>query len=112
MTTAAPIQTYFTVTLPTVDNTGAALTAGQITQLVFQIGGTPYTYAVPAGTALGASLTVPFASLTPVFAPVGGTSYTADVEAVDAGGTGLPSSNVSWTQNSAVPAAPTGFGVA
>ena len=58
----------FNVTLPTTDNTGAALVAGQITGLLFNIDGATYTYTVPAGTALGATLAVPFASLTPAFA--------------------------------------------
>jgi hypothetical protein len=84
------------------------LTAGQITSLDFVVNAVAYTWPVPAGTADGATLTVPFSALTPAFAPVSGTAYSADVEAVDANGVGLPSApNTTWTQSAPVPTAPT-----
>jgi hypothetical protein len=98
----------FNVTLPTTDNTGAALVAGQITGLLFTIDGAAYTYAVPAGTALGATLAVPFASLTPAFA-LGQASHVADVQAVDVNGDGIASPTILFS--TAVPAAPTGFSI-
>lgn len=107
-------QSKFNVTLPTQDNAGAALAPGQLTSLVFQVTNqgleSSLTYALPAGTAIGASLVVPFSATTPPFAPVGGQAYTADVFAVDSGGNGIPSTNAVWTQLT-VPAAPTNFSV-
>lgn len=112
------VQKQFNVTLPSVDTAGNALVAGQITQLDFVVtdGSAPavtYTYNVPAGTALGATLAVPFADVTPSFVPVAGQLYGADVFAVDANGNGTPSPAITWSQEAPppVPAAPTGFGV-
>lgn len=106
-------QSKFTVVLPLVDNAipPDALVAGQITSLVFAItAGTAtadYSFPVPAADAPGATVVIPFASLTPAFAPVAGVAYSADVFAVDANGNGLPSASQSWTQAAPVPAAPT-----
>jgi hypothetical protein len=102
-------QSKFTVVLPTVDNAVPPnpLVAGQVASLVFVIDTVTYTYAIPAGTGLGATITVPFAGLVPVFVPTAGTAYTADVEAVDANGDSAPSASLSWTQSAPVPAAPT-----
>jgi hypothetical protein len=107
-------QKEFTVTLPSVDNATPpnALTVGEITSLVFVIGGTNYAFPVPATTPVGASVTALFAALTPVFAPAAGTSYTADCFAVDSNGNGQLSNSLTWTQAAAVPAAPTNFSVA
>ena len=107
-------QSEFTVTLPTQDDATPpnALTVGQITVLDFVVGANTFTWPVPATEAVGATVTVPFITLTPPFVPVAGTSYSADVFAVDASGNGLPSTSLTWTQNAAVPAAPTGFMVA
>ena len=102
-------QSKFDVTLPTQDNATPpdTLAAGQITSLTFVVNGVSYTWPVPAGTAAGAALVVPFSALTPAFAPVPGTAYSADVEAVDANGVGLPSTPMtSWTQAAPVPLAP------
>jgi len=104
-------QSHFTVTLPTTDNTGAALVPGQLTGLVFTVGTSTYSYALPAGVAPGAGVTALFSALSPVFAPVAGTSYTATAEAVDSGGDGIASAAIIWTEAAAVPAAPTGFSV-
>ena len=109
------VQSEFTLTLPTQDQAVPpnALVVGQITQLDFVVNGATYVWPVPAATAVGATVTVLFASLTPVFAPVAGTAYTADAFAVDANGNGVPSASVAWTQVAAAtaPAAPTGFKV-
>ncbi len=108
-------QSGFTLTLPTQDTAGNALTVGQITSVVFAITAgsatADYSVAVPATTAVGATISAKFASLTPPFVPVGNVAYTADVYAVDAAGNGVPSASISWTQVAAVPAAPTGFSV-
>ena len=107
-------QKEFTVTLPTQDNATPpdTLTVGEITSVDFVVNSATYSYPVPATTPVGATLTVLFTDLTPVFAPVAGTAYSADCFAVDAGGNGLLSASVNWTQAAAVPLAPTGFGVA
>jgi hypothetical protein len=107
-------QSKFTVTLPTQDDATPpnALTVGQITALDFVVGANAFTWPVPATEAVGATVTALFSALTPPFVPVAGTTYSADVLAVDASGNGLPSTTITWTQNAAVPAAPTGFTVA
>jgi len=111
--TTAP-QSKFSLTLPTQDNATPpnTLTVGEITSLAFVVGANTSTWPVPATEPVGATVTAPFASLTPPFVPVPGTAYTADVYAVDVNGNGLPSASVSWTQSAPVPAAPTGFTVA
>jgi hypothetical protein len=107
-------QKEFNVTLPPQDNATPpdTLTAGEITSLVFVVGPDSYTYALPAGTAAGAAVTVLFSALTPPFVPVAGTAYSADSYAVDAGGNGALSNSVSWTQLAAAPLAPTNLSVA
>jgi|SRR5580700_7608454 hypothetical protein len=106
-------QSKFNVTLPTQDNTGAALAAGQITSLLFTVGTATYACPVASSASVpGAALAVPFSALTPAFVPVAGITYTADVQAVDAGGDGIPSASYSWTQAAAVPAACTNFSAA
>jgi hypothetical protein len=107
-------QSKFDLTLPTQDNATPpdALTVGELTSLTFTIGSSNYTWPIPAATAVGAAVSVPFSALSPVFAPVAGTSYTAEVLATDASGNGLESAPITWTQAAPVPAAPTGFSVA
>jgi hypothetical protein len=108
-------QSKFTLTLATTDNANPPnqLVAGEVTQLDFVINGTTYSWPLPAATAPGAVVTVPFTALTPAFSPTPGAAYSADVFEVDANGNGTPSNSVSWTQTAAPtpPAAPTNFGV-
>ena len=108
-------QSKFTLTLATTDNAVPPnqLVAGQVTQLDFVIGGTTYSWLLPAATAPGAVVVVPFTALTPAFVPVPGTVYSADAFEVDANGNGTPSATITWTQIAAPtpPAAPTNFGV-
>lgn len=107
-------QSQFSITLPSQDNAGNALTIGQITGLVFEVVSgtpvvsTPYAYAVPSSTPVGGSIVVPFSALG--FAPVGGQTYAADAYAVDANGNGIATPAITWTEDT-VPAAPTGFSV-
>ena len=107
-------QKEFNTILPTQDNATPPnnLVAGQLTQLDFVVGGNTYSWPIPATTLPGAAVTVLFSATTPPFVPVAGTVYTADCFAVDSGGDGALSNSITWTQAAAVPAAPTGFGVA
>lgn len=107
-------QTQFNIVTPAQDVNGNALTAGQITAYVVQIGGVAYTFAAPATWAPGSNQEIPFVGLAPTFKPVAGTSYTGDIEAVDSVGTSTPSGSVTWTQNAppaGVPLPPTFTGV-
>jgi hypothetical protein len=108
-------QSKFTLTLALTDNAVPPnnLVAGEVTQLDFVISGTTYSWPVPAATAPGATVVVPFTALVPVFTPVAGTPYSADAFEVDANGNGTPSATILWTQIAAPtpPAAPTNFGV-
>lgn len=108
-------QSKFTLTLALTDNAVPPnnLVAGEVTQLDFVISGTTYSWPLPAATAPGATVVVPFTALAPAFAPVAGTAYSADVFEVDANGNGSPSNTLSWTQIAVPtpPAAPTNFGV-
>ena len=108
---AAAPQTQINFTTPTQFNDGSSMVAGSVSGYIAQINGSTYNFVAPATWAPGSVQDIPFASLTPSFAPVGGTAYIADLEAVSAGQDSVPSASVSWTQNAKSPLPPTALSV-
>jgi hypothetical protein len=112
-------QTKFTIVLPTQDQAVPPnpIVVGELTEADVEItvDGATTVYSTPLdpNDAVGASIDVPFTSLTPTFSPVAGKSYVADAFVKDAAGAGAKSKTVSWTQlaAAAAPAAPSDFSV-
>ena len=113
-------QSFFSVTLPTKDTAVPSnlLILGELTSVSIEVtpsGGAKSVYTAPISPVapLGSVQQCLFTGLTPPFVPVAGTTYTADAFVTDDVGNSVPSTSITWTQNSAsaVPKAPTGFSV-